>query len=82
MLDEAEKDGGDIDLFVVTVHKYFSRLFASTHCAKYVVSMMTGDFFVKWHCYSPAERIICSKAVFTRKPRNGKSIYTVRWLGC
>ena len=79
MLDEAEKDGGDIDLFV-TVHKYFSRLFASTHCTKYV-SMMT-DFFVKWHCYSPAERIIYSKAVFTRKTRNGKSIYTVRWLGC
>ena len=73
MLNESEETN-DCNLYI-TVQKYFVRLFASTHCTKYV-SMIT-DFFVDWYCFSPAERILFANAVFTRKTINGKSVFTV-----
>lgn len=58
-----------------TVQKYLARLFAATHCTKYV--SMLVDFFVEWYCKSPAEKIIYTNGIFTRKTKNGKNIFTV-----
>lgn len=76
MLNESETQSND-KLFR-TVQKYFLRLFASTHCTKYV-SMMT-DFFVHWYCCSPAEKILFAKAIFTRKTKNNKSVFVDRFV--
>jgi hypothetical protein len=74
MLHESERNGGDVNLFL-TAQKFLGRLYASTHCTKYV--SMLADFFVEWHCCSPAERIIFEKGIFTRKTKNGDTIFTV-----
>ena len=74
MLHESEKNGGDVDLYL-TVKKFLIRLYAGTHCTKYI-SLLT-DFFVEWFCCSDAERIFFTKAVFTRKTKNSESIFTV-----
>lgn len=79
MLNESESKS-DADLFFA-VNKYLTRLYASTNCTKYV--KMTTDFFLEWYCKSPAERIIYVKAVFTRKTKNGSTIFTnrlVEWM--
>ena len=67
MLHESERNGGDVNLFL-TAQKFLGRLYASTHCTKYV-SMLTGS--------SPAEKINFEKGIFTRKTKNGDSIFTV-----
>ena len=79
MLHRAEQDA-DASLYV-TALKYLGPLFASTHATKYVNMLVT--FLVEWYCMSDAERVIFTKGIFTRKTRNGRNIWSdkfVEWM--
>jgi len=74
MLLESEQNGGNVDLYL-TAKKLLGRLYAGTHCTKYV--SMLADFFVEWHCCSDVEKIIFAEGIFTRKTKNGETIFSV-----
>jgi hypothetical protein len=76
MLHEAEREG-NVDLYL-TALKYLTPLFASAHATKYVA--MSTDFLVEWFCKSDAEKTIFAEFVFTRKTKNGKKIYSDRFV--
>ena len=76
MLHEGEKKG-DASMYI-TAKKYLAVLFAATHATKYV--SMTMDFFVDYFCSSDADKKIFEKAFLTRETKNGKKIFTDRFV--
>ena len=76
LLQKCEKQNR-VELFIASA-KFLLPLYASSHATKYV--SMLCDFLIDWHCMSNAERIIFSKAVMTRKTKNGKTIFTDRFV--
>ena len=76
LLHQAEKQSRN-DLFLAGI-KFLLPLYASSHAIKYV--SMLSDFLVDWHCMSEAEKIIFAKGVITRKTKNGKNIFTDRFV--
>ena len=76
MLHEAEKKG-DASIYI-TAQKYLAILFATTHATKYV--SMSMDFFVDLFCSSDADKKIFEKAFLTRETKNGKKIFTDRFV--
>ena len=76
MLHEGEKKG-DAKLYIAA-KKYLAVLFATTHATKYV--SMTMDFFVDYFCSSDADKKIFEKAFLTRETKNGKKIFTDRFV--
>ena len=44
---------------------------------------MLVTFLVEWYCMSDAEQVIFTKGIFTRKTRNGRNIWSdkfVEWM--
>ena len=79
MLHKAEQDA-NADLYV-TALKFLIPLFASTHATKY--TNMVARFLVDWYCMPDAEKTIFTKGVFTRKTKNGRNIWSdkfVEWM--
>lgn len=76
MLHEGEKKGSAS--IYITAKKYLAVLFATTHATKYV--SMTMDFFVDYFCSSDAEKKIFEEAFLTRETKNGKKIFTDRFV--
>ena len=74
MLKESQRNGGDVDLYH-TATKFLSRLYAGTHCTKY--THLITELFVDWYCSSDSEKVIFAKGIFTRKTKNGETIFTV-----
>ena len=76
MLHQAEQDSNES--LYVTALKYLAPLFAATHATKYVE--LLAKFLVDWHCMSSAERVIFSNGIFTRKTKNGRNIFSDRFV--
>ena len=76
MLHEAERKG-DAGIYI-TAKKYLAALFAISHATKYV--SMTIDFFVSIFCFSDADRMIFEKGIFVRKTKNGRTIFSDRFV--
>ena len=76
MLHEAERKG-DAGIYI-TAKKYLAALFAISHATKYV--SMTIDFFVSIFCFSEADRKIFEKGIFVRKTKNGRTIFSDRFV--
>jgi hypothetical protein len=65
------------DLFIASM-KFLLPFYTSSHAVKYV--SMISDFLIDWFCSSDAEKIIFSKAILTRKTKNGSSIFSDRFV--
>ena len=76
MLHEAERKG-DASIYI-TAKKYLAALFAISHATKYV--SMTIDFFVSIFCFSDADRKIYEEGIFVRKTKNGRTIFSDRFV--
>ena len=76
LLHQAESQSRN-ELYLASI-KLLLPLFASSHAIKYV--SMVCDFLIDWHCMSDAERIIFARAVITRKTKNGRNIFTDRFV--
>jgi hypothetical protein len=75
LMRHAEHVGGKdvaIKLFFTSV-KFALPLFAITHKTDYV--FLCQELLKQWHCASPAQRIIYSHFIFTRKTSRGTSIF-------
>ena len=76
LLHQAEKQSRN-DLFLASI-KFLLPLYASSHAIKYV--SMLSDFLIDWFCMSDAEKIIFARGVITRKTKNGRNIFTDRFV--
>ena len=76
LLHQAEKQSRN-DLFLASI-KFLLPLYASSHAIKYV--SMLSDFLIDWHCMSQAEKIIFAKAIITRNIKNGRNLFTDRFV--
>lgn len=75
LMRHAEHVGGKdvaIKLFFTSI-KFALPLFAITHKTDYV--FLCQELLKQWHCASPAQRIIYSHFIFTRKTSRGTSIF-------
>jgi len=81
MLQQSEKTS-DVDLYI-TAMKYLAPMFTCAHTTKYVP--MVTDFLVQWFCKSTFEKKVYAEFVFTRKTKNGSTIFPdrfVEWMMC
>ena len=76
MLHESEKRSKN-ELFIAAM-KFMLPLFATNHATQYV--NIVPEFLVDWFCSSDVEKIIYSKAIFTRKTKNGSNVFTDRYF--
>ena len=76
MLHNAEQDADET--LYLTALKYLAPLFAATHATKYVE--LLAKFLVEWHCMSDAEKAIFAKGIFTRKTKNGRNVWSDRFV--
>jgi hypothetical protein len=76
MLHNAEQDANE--QLYMTALKYLAPLFAATHATKYVE--LLAKFLVEWHCMSDAEKTIFAKCIFTRKTKNGRNVWSDRFV--
>lgn len=76
MLQQSESTS-NIDQYISAM-KYLAPMFTCAHATKYVP--MVADFLVHWFCKSTFEKKVYTEFVFTRKTKNGSTIFPDRFV--
>ena len=76
LFQQAEEEGS-AEKFV-TGMKFASILFAASHTTKHC--FISAEFLIWWHCASEAGKVVFEKFVLFRNTKDGKTIYTDRFV--
>jgi hypothetical protein len=76
MLQQEEEEGNAKKF--VTGMKFAACLYAASHATKYC--NIAAELLIWWHCMSDAEKAIFEKYIMVKKTKEGKSIFTDRFV--